>query len=285
MNDDPTTTETKEKSWLERLSIALLREPQDREQLVALLRDAQQRELLDADALAMIEGVLQVSNMKVRDVMIPRSQMVALKHDAKLEQIIPTVIESNHSRFPVIGESRDDILGILLAKDLLAFHYGKDEGKPFEIAHVMRPAIFVPESKRLDVLLREFRLNHNHMAIVVDEYGGIAGLVTIEDVLEQIVGEIEDEYDIDEEVFIKPHGEGEFIVKALTPIEEFNKFFHETLSDEEFDTIGGYVMSKFGYLPKRGEEITIGRYQIRVLHADNRRIQLLQFKVAPDQGE
>jgi magnesium and cobalt transporter len=266
------------KTWLERLSIALLREPQDREQLVALLRDAQQRNLLDADSLAMIEGVLQVSSLRVRDTMVPRSQMVVIEQSATLDAILPIVIESAHSRFPVIGENRDDVVGFLMAKDLLAYHYNI-KPEPFQLMQITRPPVLVPESKRLDVMLREFRLNHNHMAVVIDEYGGVSGLITIEDVLEQIVGEIEDEYDIGEEPSIKQLDVHTYIVKALTPIEEFNQYFHETLDVEEFDTIGGHIMKLFGYLPKRGETVHFGKYQVEVLNADKRRIRLLKFTV------
>lgn len=278
MSEEETANTLTQRSWLERLSTALLREPQDREQLIGLLRDAQQRELLDAEALAMIEGVLQVSTMRVRDIMVPRSQMVVIDFDAKLSEVLPIFIETGHSRFPVIGEHRDHAVGIILAKDLLAYHF-KMRAEPFDITSIMRPPFFVPESKRLDVLLREFRLSHNHMALVVDEYGGIAGLVTIEDVLEEIVGDIEDEYDTDEEPNIKKHADGYYFIKALTPIEEFNEFFSESINDEEFDTIGGLVVSKLGYLPKRGEILEIGLYQFKVLQADNRRIRLLRVKI------
>lgn len=266
------------KSWFERLSHALLREPQDREQLISLLRDAKQRQLLDDDALRMIEGVLQVSEMKVRDVMIPRPQMIMVKHDMTPEQALPVIIESTHSRFPVIGEDRDEVIGILLAKDLLPYRVGQDP-TTVQIRDLVRPAVFIPESKRLDVLLNEFRLNRNHMAIVVDEYGGIAGLVTIEDVLEQIVGEIEDEYDIiSEEPNIRPLSDTEFVVKALTSIEEFNDYFHTNYSDEDFDTIGGLILQRFSHLPKRGESIEFDAFLVTVLNASNRGIQLLQFE-------
>lgn len=275
MNDDATLPQ---RSWLERLSQALLREPKDREQLVTLLRDAQQRDLLDSQALTMIEGVLQISEMQVRDIMIPRAQMIVIEHDAALEEFLPLVIESAHSRFPVIGENRDEVIGILLAKDLLNYGFQKTTPR-FQIRDILRPTVFVPESKHLNALLEEFRLNRNHMAIVVDEYGGVAGLITIEDVLEQIVGEIEDEYDIDDETFIKPHTETQFTVKALTPIEDFNEFFNSSLDTTEFDTVGGLVMHAFGHLPKRGETILIGRFRFKVLHADNRRIHLLKVTI------
>jgi magnesium and cobalt transporter len=263
------------RSWLERLSQALLREPQDREQLVELLRDAEQRNLLDAQALAMIEGVLQISEMQVRDIIIPRAHMIAVEEDHSLQEFLPAVIESGHSRFPVVGENRDEVVGILLAKDLL--RYTNATQQKFNIRDLLRQALFVPESMHLDKLLQEFRRTHNHMAIVVDEYGGVAGLVTIEDVLEQIVGEIEDEYDIDDEAFIKKLSEKQYTLKALTPIEEFNQYFNAQLDDNEFDTIGGLVMHAFGHLPKRGEITEIENFRFKVLHSDNRRIRLLRM--------
>ena len=270
-----TNNGTSSRSWLERLSFALLGEPKDREQLVELLRDAQQRELLDPEALTMIEGVLQVAEMQVRDIMVPRAQMAVVERDATLDKILPTVIESAHSRFPVIGDNRDEVVGILLAKDLLAY-YGQDNAKNFNVRDILRPAVFIPESKRLNVLLKEFRASRNHMAIVVDEYGGVAGLVTIEDVLEQIVGEIIDEHDIEEDAYIMKHNDNVYAVKALTPIEEFNHYFFAEFSDDEFDTIGGLVMHRFGRLPRRGEVISIDRFRFKVLNADSRRIHLLQ---------
>ena len=272
------------RSWLDRLSQALLREPQDREQLTALLRDAEQRNLLDAGALAMIEGVLNVSDMQVRDVMVPRSQMVVVKQDDSPEAILDVVVESAHSRFPVIGDTRDEVVGILLAKDLLAY-FGQraarcgDEEPKFNLRDLLRPAVFIPESKRLNVLLNEFRSNRNHMAIVVDEYGGVSGLVTIEDVLEQIVGDIEDEHDVDEDVSIVRHSDNKYTVKALTPIEDFNEYFGSDFSDEDFDTIGGLVMNTFGHLPKRGEVCRLGRFRFKVLRADSRRIYLLRLNI------
>lgn len=274
MIDEPATTTT-HRGWLERLSQALLREPQDREQLVSLLRDAEQRNLLDAQALAMIEGVLQISDMQVRDIMIPRAQMVVVELDAKPDEFLPIVTQSGHSRFPVIGEDRDEVMGILLAKDLLGCDLQNKQNR-FGLRDLLRQPVFVPESKHLDRLLQEFRDTRNHMAIVVDEYGGVSGLITIEDVLEQIVGDIEDEYDIDEETFIKKLSETQYTVNALTPIEDFNQYFNATLDDKAFDTIGGLVMQAFGHLPKRGELTTIDWFRFKVLHADNRRIRLLR---------
>ncbi len=279
MKEDRPSNGSGQRSWLERLSQALLGEPKDREQLVELLRDLQQRGLFDADALGMIEGVLQVSEMQVRDIMIPRSQMVVVARDASPDQLLPVIVESGHSRFPVIGESRDEVVGILLAKDLLRF-CAADDG--FNLREVLRTPVFVPESKRLNVLLKEFRSSRNHMAIVVDEYGGVAGIVTIEDVLEQIVGEIEDEHDIDEDLFVLKHGEDHYTVKALTPIQDFNEYFGSDFSDEEFDTIGGLVMNAFGHLPKRGEGVSIDRFLFKVIRADNRRIHLLRVSLLPE---
>lgn len=272
MTDD--SNQPQPRSWLERLSQALLREPQDREQLVELLRDASQRELLDESALNMIEGVLQISEMQVRDIMVPRAQMVIVEQDAKPEEFLPVVVESAHSRFPVIGENRDEVIGILLAKDLL--NYDLQTDTTFEIAKLLRPFIVVPESKRLDALLQEFRRTRNHIAIVIDEYGNVAGLVTLEDILEQIVGDIEDEYDIDEETNIKQYSKTQYIVKALTPVEDFNEYFKSNLNEEEYDTIGGLVTHEFGHLPKRGESILLDRFRFKILHADNRRIRLMR---------
>jgi magnesium and cobalt transporter len=259
-------------SLLERIGAILMREPEDRDQLLELLQSSYERNLMDADALAMIEGVLQVSELHARDIMVPRSQMdVVDVHDAP-EKFLPQVIESGHSRFPVVGESRDDVVGILLAKDLLRYFAGQE----YNVREMLRPAVFIPESKRLNVLLKDFRRNRNHMAIVVDEYGGVAGLVTIEDVLEQIVGDIEDEYDFDEtEANILLDRNGLYRVKAQTSIEDFNATFGTAFSDEEYDTIGGLLLSQFGRLPKRGEEMVLDRLHFRVLRADSRRLHSL----------
>ncbi len=259
-------------SLLERLSSLLLREPEDREQLVQLLHSAFERHLLDAEALSMIEGVLQVSETQVRDVMIPRSQTDMIDVADSPESFIPFVIEKSHSRFPVFEDNRDNVIGILLAKDLLRF-YAEEE---FNVREMLRPAVFVPEAKRLNVLLKEFRANRNHIAIVVDEYGGVAGLVTIEDVIEQIVGDIEDEYDFDEtEDNILLDRGGRFRVKAVTEIADFNNYFNSQFSDTDFDTVGGMVVSRFGRLPKRGETISIEGYGFTVLRADSRKVHSL----------
>ncbi len=276
--DDNSATQ---RGWLERLGQALSGgEPRDREDLVDTLRDAQRRELLDADQLAMIEGVLHVSELQVRDIMIPRSQMVVVRRDADMAELLAPVIESGHSRFPVIGDSRDDVVGILIAKDLLRY-VADDSGEGVKMRELMRPALFVPESKRLDVLLTEFRSSRNHLAVVVDEYGGVAGIVTIEDVLEQIVGEIDDEHDYDDDRFILSHRQGSSMVKALTPIDDFNAHFETDLDDDEFDTIGGLVAHHFGHLPRRGEVATIDRLRFEVVRADNRRIHLLLVRQLP----
>ena len=259
-------------SLLERLSSLLLREPEDRDQLVELLHSAFERHILDADALSMIEGVLQVSETQVRDVMIPRSQMDMIDVSEEPQAFIPFVIEKAHSRFPVFEDNRDNVIGILLAKDLLKF-YAEEE---FNVREMLRPAVFVPEAKRLNVLLKEFRANRNHIAIVVDEYGGVSGLVTIEDVIEQIVGDIEDEYDFDEtEDNILADRSGRYRVKAITEIADFNNHFQTSFSDEDYDTVGGLVVGRFGRLPKRGESIVIDGYTFQVLRADSRKIHSL----------
>jgi magnesium and cobalt transporter len=263
-------------SWPERLKQVLSREPTDKTELLELLRSAYQRELFDADALAMIEGVLQVDDMRVRDIMLPRSQVVALERDAEPMDLLRIIVNSGHSRFPVIGDNPDEVVGILLAKDLLLYAFER-KSEQFNLRDVLRPAVFIPESKRLNVLLKEFRSSRNHMAIVVDEYGGISGMVTIEDVLEQIVGEIEDEHDVEEEDTIRRHSQMHYTIKALTPIEDFNEYFGTQLEDDEFDTIGGLVVHQIGHLPKRGERIVIGNLLFKILRADNRRVHMLQL--------
>ena len=276
MNDERDDKAVKP-TLLERLSAFLTREPEDRDELLELLHGAFEHKLLDADALSMIEGVLQVSEMTVRDIMIPRAQMDVVSIDDDPSEFLPLVLETKHSRFPVIGENKDDVVGILLAKELLLY-YRNPEG--FDLRETLRPAVFVPESKRLNVLLRDFRANRNHIAIVVDEYGGVSGLVTIEDVLEQIVGDIEDEYDFDEsEDNIIAEANGRFRVKAQTEIGDFNAHFGTDFADDEFDTVGGLVLQAFGRLPKRGETTTIGDYRFRVIRADSRRLYTLQVEM------
>lgn len=258
-------------SLLERLSALLAPEPEDRGELVALLRAAHERALLDADALSIIEGALQISDMRVRDIMVPRSRMSVLHIDDSMEEIAALAVKTAHSRFPVVSDGKDDVVGILLAKDLLRYFAGKE----FSLREMMRPVVLIPESKPLNVLLREFRLSHNHMAIVVDEYGGVAGLVTIEDVLEQIVGEIEDEYDFDDGGDILPDHGGRYRVKATTTIGDFNGAFATAYSDEEVDTVGGLLIRRLGRLPRHGEAIVIDGLRFRVLRADGRRIYTL----------
>ncbi|MEA3194946.1 MAG: hemolysin (HlyC) family protein [Betaproteobacteria bacterium] len=260
-------------SLLERLSSLLMREPGDREQLVHLLRSAYSRNLLDADALSMIEGALTVSEMQVRDIMVPRAQVDFIDIHEPIEEFIPQIVSTAHSRFPVIDQNRDDVIGVLLAKDLLRYYAG-EEG--FNVREMLRPAVFVPEAKRLNVLLREFRASRNHMAIVIDEYGGVAGLVTIEDVLEQIVGDIEDEYDFDEASDnILPEPGGRYRVKALTQIADLNAALAANLPDEAADTVGGLVIAHLGRLPKRGETVLIEGIRFQVLRADSRRVYTL----------
>ena len=263
------------RSWLSRLGLALLGKSMEREDMINILRTAEERDLIGHDALDMIEGVFQVSTMQVRDIMVPRSQMVVLERDVSPEECLPVMNEHGYSRYPVIKDDRDNVIGVLLAKDLLRY-FESGQQQRFVFKDVLRQAVFVPESKRLNVLLTDFRTNRNHMAIVMNEYGGVAGLVTIEDVLEQIVGDIQDEFDYDEEVsMIRKTDEG-YIVKALTPLEDFNEYFNCQMSHEDIETIGGLVTSAFSYLPERGESVEIGNYHFAVLHCDSRRINLLK---------
>jgi len=283
------TDETQEgvsRSLMDRLVHAIGGEPRDRGELLELLRDAQARGIFDADTLQMVEGVFQVVEMRVRDIMIPRGQMQVVESDMPLEEILSVVIESGHSRFPVINEDKDNVVGVLLAKDLLRFS-GEGAKEPFKLDDFVRTATFTPDTKRLNVLLKEFRVKRNHMAIVLDEYGGVDGLVTIEDVLEEIVGEIDDEHDLDEEedIDIRDHGDGRFSVRALTPIDEFNEALGTQFSDEEFDTIGGVLMQHIGHMPKPGETASIDDCQFRVLSADSRRLHLLQVTRGVEETE
>jgi len=262
--------------WLKRLTQGLASEPQDREELLAVLREASERGLVDADALTMLEGVLEVGDLKVRDIMVPRTQMVFVRRSDPVARILPVVVESGHSRVPVMDEDRDDIVGILLAKDLLRLSTASSRER-FDIREYMRPAVFVPESKPLDVLLKEFRRNRNHMAIVVDEYGGVAGLCTIEDVIEQIVGDIDDEFDVEDDQNIRRDAERQFTVRGVTRIDEFNEYFGAHLSEEEgVDTVAGLVMTQLGRMPRRGESASIDGFEFRVLRADRRRIDALR---------
>jgi magnesium and cobalt transporter len=272
----PSPDSPQQSSWLDRLVQIFSSEPKDRSELIELLREAQARNLFDSSAQAMIEGVLQVSELQVRDIMIPRSQMVVVEEEHSVQEMLPTIIQSAHSRFPVIGDSRDEVVGILLAKDLLRFLSDEDR-EDFNINDILRPAFIVPESKRLNILLNEFRNSRNHMAIIVDEYGGVSGLVTIEDVLEQIVGDISDEHDSEEDQYISYSEDDKYaLVKALTPVEDFNEYFNEALESSEFDTIGGLVTNHFGRVPKRNETIVVGPFRFEVISADSRRIHLLK---------
>lgn len=291
MSDDhPSSTTTEknerndkhERSWLDKVLHAFSAEPKSRDELLEIIKDAADNQLLDQEALSIIEGALDVSSLQAREIMVPRSHIVAIRLEDSPQEYLPQIIESGHSRFPVIGENIDDVKGILLAKDLLPLALkGTDN---FNLETILRPANIVPESKRVNVLLREFRENRYHMALVMDEYGGITGLLTIEDILEEIVGEIEDETDEEEEAsdFIKRVSETDYIVKALTPIEDFNEFFNTQFSDEDFDTLGGILMQEFGHLPKRNEVVQMNNMQFRVLYADNRQIHLLRLTIASD---
>ncbi len=272
----------KRRTWLERLSSAFSGEPTSREDLVVFLRDAQSDGLIASDTLRMMEGALAVAELTVGDVMVPRAQMVSLPVDGRFLDLMKQVVDSGHSRFPVHGENKDEILGILLAKDLLRGVVA-DNG-PGSIRELLRPAVLIPESKKLNLLLKEFRLSRNHMAIVVDEYGGVAGVVTIEDVLEQIVGEIDDEHDEaeDEAALIAVQSDGQYVVDALTPIADFNERFGADFLDDEYDTIGGLVTAAIGHLPETGEELTLGRFAFRVARADARRIHAFHVGILPE---
>lgn len=262
--------------WLKRITQSFSGEPQDRAELLAVLREAGERGLIDSEALTMLEGVLEVGDIQVRDIMIPRAQMVCVRREDPSSTIMPIVVESGHSRFPVMDGDRDDIVGILLAKDLLRLSIS-DENERFDIREYMRPAVFVPESKRLNVLLKDFRRNRHHMAIVVDEYGGVSGLVTIEDVMEQIVGEIDDEFDVEEDLNIRKDADRQYTIRGVTRIDEFNEYFGSNLSEEEgFDTVAGLLMKELGRLPRRGESATIAGFEFRVARADRRRIDALR---------
>ncbi len=275
MNDDSSNSSNGSagRSWLERLGRAFGSEPRSRDDLIELIREATESGLIESDTLAMIEGALEVDELQVRDVMIPRSQMVVLSQGSSLDDILPIILESGHSRFPVVGEDKDEIQGILLAKDLLRL-VGRDSD--VVLADLIRAPVIIPESKRLNVLLREFRVNKNHMAIVVDEYGGVSGLITIEDVLEEIVGDIDDEHDTEAVEDIQRVGEGRFQVQALTPIEDFNEALGTAFSDDEFDTIGGLVVAEFGRLPEVGESVGIDGWTFRVTAADDRRLHAME---------
>ena len=276
MNDETEDNLQDSKSWLDKISQAFSTEPQNKEEVITFLRDAHNSHLLDGVSLSIIEGAIQIADMKVREVMVPRPQMVAVHETQSPEEFLPKIISSGHSRFPVVGDNSDEIIGILLAKDLLPLVLSTNL-KKFRLKDILRPVNVIPESKRLSSLLNEFRTNRYHIAVVIDEYGGISGLITIEDVLEEIVGEIEDEHDIDQEdAYIREADDGSFIVNALTPIEEFNEHFDLAFNDDEFDTIGGIVMQHLGRLPNHNEEIEIAKLTFKILSADRRRIRSLQ---------
>jgi len=276
-DEQPPSRHSPQKSWVDKISHLLTGEPQDLEDLLEVLREAREKRLLDTDALSMIEGVLQVSQMRVRDIMIPRIQMVVVPKDAELDTILPLVTEFGHSRYPVIDGDRSKVVGVLLAKDLLARVL---ENKTLKVHEIMRPSYVVPESKRLNVLLKELRTNGNHMAIVVDEYGQSAGLVTIEDVLEQIVGEIEDEHDDHEdEGYIFQRSPNEYMIKALTPMDEFDEYFSTHLATDEYDTIGGFIVSQLEHMPKKGESLVVDTMKFEVIRVDSRRVHLLKLKI------
>ncbi|MCF6252301.1 MAG: CBS domain-containing protein [Methylococcaceae bacterium] len=277
MSDDkPPSSQPQQKSLIDRIGQFLTGEPQDQNDLLEILQEAHDKHLLDAEALSMIQGILKFSEMRVRDVMIPRVQMNVVAKDSELESIFPMVLESGNSRYPVIEDDRSKVVGVLLAKDLLAHAL---DNKKLVVGDVMRAVSVVPESKRLNVLLKEFRTERNHMAIVVDEYGMAAGLVTIEDVLEQIVGEIEDEHDSQEEEYIRKSSKQKYTIKALTPIDDFNDYFSSKLKDDEHDTIGGFFVHQLGYMPKKGDKLDYDKFRFEVLHADNRRIYLLKLRL------
>ncbi len=276
-DEQPPSRNSPQKSWVDKISHLLTGEPQDLEDLLEILREAREKRLLDTDALSMIEGVLQVSQMRVRDIMIPRIQMVVVPKDAELDTIMPLVTEFGHSRYPVIDGDRSKVVGVLLAKDLLTRIL---ENKTLKVHEIMRPSCVVPESKRLNVLLKELRTNGNHMAIVVDEYGQSAGLVTIEDVLEQIVGEIEDEHDEHEdEGYIFQRSPSEYMIKALTPMDEFDEYFSTHLATDEYDTVGGFIVSQLEHMPKKGESLVVDAMKFEVIRADSRRVHLLKLRI------
>ena len=277
MSEEQSGSDSGEKSWLEKIGQLFSGEPRNRDDLLDVVAVASENEVIDEDARSIMEGAIQVADMQARDIMIPRAQMVVIKEECSLEEILPQITRSAHSRYPVVGESTDDVLGILLAKDLLPQILNNDHSD-FQIKSLLRPTVVVPESKRLNVLLREFRENRNHMAIVIDEYGGVAGLVTIEDVLEEIVGDIEDETDAETDRFIRKISDADYFIKALTPIEDFNNYFETEFSNEEFDTIGGLVMQALGHMPSRNEVAVIDKFEFKVINADQRKVHSLRMR-------
>jgi len=277
MSDDRSGNDSGEKSWINRFAVLFSSEPRNRKDLQDVLAIAVENEIIDGNARSIMEGAMEVSDMQARDIMIPRTQMVVIKAESSLEDILPHIVRTAHSRYPVVGDSLDDIYGILLVKDLLPQILNKGQSE-FDIRELLRPTVVVPESKRLNVLLREFRENRNHMAIVIDEYGGVAGLVTIEDVLEEIVGDIEDETDAEADHFIRRISDDDYFIKALTPIDDFNEYFGTNFSDDDFDTIGGLVIQALGHMPTRNETATIDKFEFQVINADQRKIHSLRMR-------
>lgn len=278
MNEDQSSSGSGKTTWVEKIGKAFSNLPRDRDELITLLQEVSNQGVFDAEVLAMMEGALEVSETQVRDAMIPRSQMVVVHNDSHLDEFLPQILESGHSRFPVVGEDKDEVVGILLAKDLLP-HLASG-GERFDLSETIRPAVIIPESKRLNLLLRDFRSSRNHMAIVVDEYGGVSGLITIEDVLEEIVGEIDDEYDEEEEALILPVAENRYQVQALTPIDDLNEMFGSELSEDDFGTVGGLLLAEFGCVPEHGDKVVLeGRFEFQVIKADSRRIITLEMNV------
>ncbi len=282
MSEDRSSSDLGDKSWIEKIAHAFSSEPKTREDLLDILAVARQNEVIDDDATSIVEGAMHISEMQAREIMIPRPQMVVLKIEQPLSELLPVIMETGHSRYPVIGDTLDEVLGILLSKDLLPLLWKTGNTDDIDLREVLRPATLVPESKRLNVLLRDFREKRNHMAVVIDEYGGAAGLITIEDILEQIVGDIEDEYDEEDDLPIRKIADNDFVVKALTPIEDFNDYFKADLSDDEFDTIGGLLLQSFGHLPSRNEVAQLGRFEFKVVNADHRQIHLLRMREMPE---
>ena len=278
MSEDRSSNDPSDKSWIEKIAHAFSSEPKTREDLFELLAVAKQNEVIDDDAISIVEGAMHISDMQAREIMIPRPQMVVLKADQPLSELLPIIVDTGHSRYPVIGDTLDNVLGILLSKDLLPLLWKTPNSEDIDIRDILRPATLVPESKRLNVLLRDFREKRHHMAVVIDEYGGAAGLITIEDILEQIVGDIEDEYDEDDDLPIRKIADNDFVVQALTPIDDFNDYFNARLSDEEFDTIGGLLLKAFGHLPSRNEITRLEEFEFKVVNADNRQIHLLRMR-------
>lgn len=280
MSDEksPSTNGSAKRGWFERIMSLFQGEPKNREQLVDVIQDAEQRDLIDPQTKEMIQGVLEVSDKKVRDIMIPRAQMVTIDRAQSVEEFLPILLKSAHSRFPVINEDKDHVEGILLAKDLLPFAFDQ-ENKEFNLKDILRKATIIPEGKRVDSLLKEFREERYHMSIVVDEYGGVSGLVTIEDILEQIVGEIVDESDNDEPEDIRKVGKHLYALQALTPVEDFNEYFEAAFDEDEADTIGGVILHAFGHMPTRGESIELQGFNFKITNADNRRIQQIQLTI------